>query len=989
MRGKWGMESIIIKYRIERDFMNRKAFVLFIWLFFCICYHLLFTHMPEDEFQTNRLSDSSLITDRSISDQLWENPFASLLISHNKWPEQDLRLTWMMGESEHFRVLFPSHLEGFSERIIREAESLFLVLCEWTGFSPERTLDILITDNTDFANGFVTPGSRGFFITIHAVYPYQSSSTGIVAWKEWYRHLLLHELAHVFHLDIVSGGPALLRRIFGNVIYPNACAPPLYIEGFATYSETVLDAGYGRGSSPFTEMYIKTAYLEGRFPSLDRVANSTVLWPSEQAPYLFGVSFLDYLSSRYGEERLLEFNLRSGSFPMYTWGIPFKRVYGRRMGRLWKEWEKSVGQDLFEYENNQDTLFFKPVSSFAGYVYSLCIDHSGRKIAYSGRPVDGLGGLYIYDTVTKKERCVKKGLYAWGLSFSNDGKRLYYIRPDIYRNIYTRKNVYELELSRVSEKQLTRRGHAQSFLLIEAEEMLLVCEGTPTGTTLHIYDLIEGEVRSILLLVISVAPVLEAPSLSPDGDTLAFSYKNSHGHMGICLTSLEQLRAGAEYFQVLDGLFFNAYSPVWVGEGELLFVGDENGIYNLHTLDIRSGFTTRLSNVSNGVFDPKHSALKATLVLREYTSEGYRVVQAPLSDINSSLRAKSIACGVFPKRDLLSYEGEVSAWKVERYRPGRWLIPGYWLPFGIGPGGELGLGLSTGAQDPLKRHVYGLSLLYDLRDDSFLSLVDYTFNTALFSYFIRLSAEQERKAEAFDPAFAFYPGITHILRKMDYGLQTDLGFIFEDGHQGLNVTFTWDSLKGVSGWIGPERGGYFRHGTYYNLEQGDRFAVIDDYYAHFFKPFGVSLLSVRLQGKGGIDRQVVSGRLDGFMYLPLNGVYTYGFPDNIWGSYVLDVKTTIGFPLLRFERGIGAFPLFFRGMSTYLYNDCGFLFSEGEQGEFPLQPDATRASIGSELSFDFLLGYEFPLSLQIGYVYPLSVGGSEGFYASFRASIEF
>jgi hypothetical protein len=326
---------------------------------------------------------------------------------------------------------------------------------------------------------------------------------------------------------------------------------------------------------------------------------------------------------------------------------------------------------------------------------------------------------------------------------------------------------------------------------------------------------------------------------------------------------------------------------------------------------------------------------------------------------------------------------------VKRYGPGRWLIPGYWLPFAIGPEGRLGIGISTGAQDPLKRHVYDLSLLYEAEDDSFASLVDYTFNTALLSYFLRLTVKQERKAEAFDPAFALNPGISYVLRKWDYLLQNDLGLIFENGYQGPSFTFIWDRLKGVSGWIGPERGGYFMHQTYYNLEQGDRFAIVDDYYSHFFKLFGVTLLNVRFQGKGGIGRQVVSGALGEFMYLPLNGVYTSGFSENIWGSYVLDIKTTVGFPLLRLERGIGAFPLFFRGISTWFYNDCGFLFSDSDLGEALLKPDTVRTSIGSELSFDFLVGYEFPLSIQIGYVYPLSTGGGEGFHTSLRANLEF
>jgi hypothetical protein len=911
------------------------------------------------------------------------------MYTRSSWPEQDLRLVWMSAESAHFCILFPLQLERFAASLLAEAETIYDVLGEWTGYFPKRKVGILVTDNSDFANGFVKRGSKGLFITIQAVLPYLSSSSGYDAWRNWYRSLLIHELAHIFHLDIAHGGPEVLRKIFGNVIYPNSCTPPLYIEGFATYAETVLDSGYGRMSSPMTRMHVRASRLEGNFPTLDRAANSTPIWPAGHTPYLFGVSFLEYLSSRYGEECILRFNQKSGSYPMYMWGIPFKRIYGKRMGVLWDEWRSSLDLSHSDAggENDGPTVNpFEPMGAFKGTLYSVSIDPAGRRIAYSGHPDDSLGGLYLYDLTREKNICLRKGLYAHELTFSRDGTKLYYISHEIFSNVYVKKNVYVFDLNRKKERRLTDKGNVQSFLLLENEQQLLVCVGSPFGTRLYLTDITGRDEFIQNLLTNAPVPVLEEPSRSPDGQTIAFSYKDGEGKRGICVVSLEKLLKGKPQFCVVSDPSWNAYSPVWLNCEELLCVSDHKGSYDLYSINVCSGNVTRLTEVNNGVFEPDLSE-GGTLVLKEYTSEGYRASSASLERLSGIAFERGIDFGTIEQDGVVSKAQVQEISKAQRYKPGRWLMPGYWLPFAVKPDGNPGFGVFTSAHDPLKRHVYRTALLYDAGEDTIDSFFDYTYNTAFLSYFFLFSASQDPFAESFDPAFALHPGISYLLRKRGFQIQTDLGVIGEAGYGGIDVSFTWNTLKGGAGWIGPERGCYFSHGTYYNLSRGDRFAIIDDYFSQYFRPFGISMLNVELRGKGGIGREVVSGSSVEYVYLPLNGLYTLGFPRMISGTYVFDVKFTVGFPLLRIERGIGAFPLFFRGMSIRLFSENGFIFPDEEGSEFSVRDP--RSSIGSELNWDFLAGYEFPLSFQLGYVRALSEGGRNGLYATFKANVLF
>lgn len=127
-------------------------------------------------------------------------------------PEQDLSLRWFVKESEHFRIIFPIHLRQTAEFINREAEDVYTRLSAWTNYTPEGKIDIVVTDINDFANGYVTLGPGGLYVTVYTVYPYGAANTGMDAYKNWYRNLLIHELSHFFHLDIVRGGPAFMKN---------------------------------------------------------------------------------------------------------------------------------------------------------------------------------------------------------------------------------------------------------------------------------------------------------------------------------------------------------------------------------------------------------------------------------------------------------------------------------------------------------------------------------------------------------------------------------------------------------------------------------------------------------------------------------------------------------------------------------------------------------------------------------------------------------
>jgi hypothetical protein len=137
----------------------------------------------------------------------------------------------------------------------------------------------------------------------------------------------------------------------------------------------------------------------------------------------------------------------------------------------------------------------------------------------------------------------------------------------------------------------------------------------------------------------------------------------------------------------------------------------------------------------------------------------------------------------------------------------------------------------------------------------------------------------------------------------------------------------------------------------------------------------VSLLS-RI-GLGDSEGLVRAGRVSDRVYVPVNGIFTRGYPDETAGDVVSDLRWTLAVPLLRINGGIGAFPLFFRDIQLSPYVSHSIV------------DGSIRTSAGGELTLRTVLGYDIPFDLTAGYVHAFSTGGKSGLYLSGGAVIGF
>ncbi|MGH7528859.1 MAG: hypothetical protein ACREMN_00605, partial [Gemmatimonadales bacterium] len=194
---------------------------------------------------------------------------------------------WRTLHTEHFRVHFRPAYRAVARDAAAEAERAYALLA--TELRPPRgTIDLTIADDVDAPNGFAStfPSNR---ITVLLTPPV--SDPALHRYDSWRRLVIVHELAHLFHLDRSRGVWGLLQSVFGRApgLFPNQWQPSWVVEGLATYYESRFTAG-GRADGSFHREVVGADALGGTARSPWDALLFT-RWPTGLAPYAYGSRF--------------------------------------------------------------------------------------------------------------------------------------------------------------------------------------------------------------------------------------------------------------------------------------------------------------------------------------------------------------------------------------------------------------------------------------------------------------------------------------------------------------------------------------------------------------------------------------------------------------------------------------------------------------------------------------------------------------------------
>jgi hypothetical protein len=561
----------------------------------------------------------------------------------------DPAVEYLTVTTPHFLVVHPKGYEHIALRTAKIAEGLAPYMGARYGYELKDRTTIIINDQTDFANGSATVTPLKV-ITIFVTAPTEVS--GLEDYDDWLHNVIVHELAHIYHLDMAYGLPWLGRFIFGKYVSMNVYTPAWVTEGLAVYEETV-SSGAGRGRSSYVEMVLRMAALEDRFPSIDQGFRSFSNWPFSNVAYFIGGRFQLWIAEKYGEEALLHYHRANASSPIpyFTW-LPAKIAFDTSLESLWLAFENEAKQDAAlalhrVRTSTEGETVPKRLTRYGGDLLGPRVTPDGKSIVFSTfspkdgarmrkMPIEGGEGEVLLDDTFSK-----------AISFTPDGNAFFAQQTEINQRFYFHNSVLRYDLRDRSVRRISileddkKEFAAPSGSLrardpeISPDGKRLVFVQTPYGANRLVLAWLESDGMTIHPKVIVPAEPdvqLSNPRFSPDGERIAVS-RFRGGRRDIVLYDLEGqllLELTRDRAQDID--------PTWSKDGRwLLFASDRTGIYNLYGFDFETERLVRLTNLISGAYQPSLSPDMKTLVFRGYSADGFDVYSVEFAPENGTV----------------------------------------------------------------------------------------------------------------------------------------------------------------------------------------------------------------------------------------------------------------------------------------------------------------------------------------------------------------
>lgn len=462
---------------------------------------------------------------------------------HNK--VQYTEFDWQILRTEHFDIYYYPEMKELAQQGAFFAEEAYKQLESKFNHSLNKRVPLIFYSShlhfqqTNTTGGFIPEGVGGFFEFLkgRVVIPADGSLSR-------FRHVIRHEMVHVFMLSKVS-------RVLVDHRLPQDRMPPLWFtEGIAEVWSTDADDQ--------SEMLIRDAVLNNYIVPLQNMESiyGTFLM------YKQGQYILKYIEEKYGEETIhlmIENFWKSSSFSEVM-----KATIGKSYKELDEEW-------IYAYKKK-----YYPVLASSDYTSQV------------------------------SKTIVKKGFNTKPVYFRNDTtSEVYFIGNHTgYTSIYKVNPNGETEEDRAPQLVIEgeKSNDFEAFHVFQSK-MDISKEGTLAFVTkkgetdaLHLFNVKEEEL--IRTLQFPNLVVYASPSWSPDGKKIAFVANDKSGRMDVYVYDVPR-----EELLRLTNDAYDDRDPVWHPNGErVIFSSDRTkferaDIYNLYQIDVT---TKALSYVTQG-----------------------------------------------------------------------------------------------------------------------------------------------------------------------------------------------------------------------------------------------------------------------------------------------------------------------------------------------------------------------------------------------------
>lgn len=521
----------------------------------------------------------------------------------------DTHYRWKEIQGDHFRIIYPQELRKQTFHIARIYDNNLSRISRDLGVQLDRTIPVFIYpsqeeyETTHITTGLVE-GSGGFteFFKERVVFPVHSSNRRL-------KRLALHEITHAVQLRHLLRSPYRSLQI----LLTGVLSPLWFLEGVAEYESMAWDS--------MAAMYVRDVVMDHKLIPLNQLRGFSHLAPHQiHLAYHQSDLFIQFLVETYGPQCIARIlRLIRNRLNLHK---ALQKVTGLNRLSLEGKWQKYADERLRVAEGGrQDPLRqARLLTNNRGWNRFPTYSPDSSRVAFlSDWENEGFYfSLYILEVATGQLRKIKeRGLELSSLGWSYDGRRLVLVSDDGNRSDLFLYDLERNKLERIPQK--FRNNRQPSFLPGDGEVGFV-------ATVNGIADIYKLRLADGKLTPLTQTSNDEAyPRWSLDGRFLVFSREYLEQYDLV----LKDLDGGEE--TRLTQTPYDELSPVFVpGAEALIYVSDQDGIFNLHWLDLKSGMSWPLSRVIGGVFSPQVSHDGQRVLFSYFRHGRYGIFESPM-----------------------------------------------------------------------------------------------------------------------------------------------------------------------------------------------------------------------------------------------------------------------------------------------------------------------------------------------------------------------
>ena len=924
---------------------------------------------------------------------------------------------WFTVTSDHFYVHYYRNIRHdlwrIAQHVARLAERAHQELTPKLKHTPKHRTHIVLTDDTDDANGSaqIVP-----FNAMRIFVARPESLSALSDYDDWLYMLLVHEYAHILHIDAIHGLPKWVNAILGKTWAPNQIQPRWFIEGLATYFESAQTSG-GRVRSNIFDMYLRAAVLEDRLLGIDTVSSDTRVFPGGSIPYLYGGRFVDYLVRRFGEERLAEISHDYGGQPIpYSINRVAKRAFGKTFTRLYGEFAEHLRRRYAKQVSQLrpfNITTARQITRHGLVVEGVRYSADGQEIVYVAS--DGLSHprFVIRNAITAEQTAAYYAYGGRGVTLSPDRATLVHGQSAPWRTFFRYSDLYIRERRSRTLRRLTRGLRARDPD-ISPDGRKVVFVGNELGCSSLAWLPITGG-RPHVLLRGHAGDQIFTPRFSPDGQRIVFSmWRRGERDIYVVEADGRNLRrVTADRALDLD--------PMFTDDGAIYYSSDRSGIFNVYRQ--RPGRPLeQVTNVVTGAFSPAVSPDQSSLYFVGFSSTGFDLFRMDLNE----QRVRGVVPRANPRPAAPRLPSDRRYFPVSTYSPWSTIYPRRWQAvFGNDLYGST-VGLELDGGDVVGRHVYRVGLNVGTARGNVSYAASYAYDRFWPAIRLDTSRTQARRggveidglAQTYiETNYGLGVGLgLPLLRIPDHSVTINLGYrgtwfspnqtpslVVEPGELsptlpssgrllGVSVGVSYSNVLRYRWSISAEEGRRLTFGVQVNhpdLGSDFRSVRVSWTWSEYLHVPRLDNHAIALRLAGGISQGDPVRRglfaIGGFPEqnliqaivdtAPIGGQYLRGYaPGAFVGEQFYLLNLEYRFPVWDIEKGISSLPIYANFLHFAFFTDLGDAFFGR------IRPEKIKVGVGAEAILRWTIFYIQPFNLRIGYARGLMEKGGSRFH---------